>query len=280
MRKRSTFTWVHYYEPHTTPITRSGDTEALARQSYAQLVREVDKQIGRLWSELERLDYLKDSLIIIFSDHGEALGEFGYFGHHVYLNQFATDVPLIVHAPDVAPGNVNQLALLSDIAPTVLNWVGLPSSAYDARDLLSLRDDHSERFGVSEAFPVRGRALYEVARSPIHTPAELNKRIEQLRTAAIDYQPKVSLVSDRYRLIVNRVTGNEEFYDRVKDPTEKDDLAPQKLKIHKRMRRALKTTMEQRSERIYCRVQNASLAPAQPDPQQPEKAPEGRPAGL
>ena|GEM_PF-1379023 len=253
-RKRNSFTWIHYYEPHTTRIKRSGDTGALARQHYAQLVRGVDQQIGRLWSELERLNYLNDSLIIIFSDHGEALGEFGYFGHHVYLNNFATDIPLIVHAPGVEPARVQQLALLSDIAPTVLSWLSLPSDAEDARDLLSLIDDNSERFGVSEAFPVRGRALYEVARSPIHNPAELEERIEQLRTAAIDYQPKVSLVSQRHRLIVNRVTGAEEFYDRVKDPTEQNDLSSQKLRPHKRMRKALKAIMEERSERIYCRV--------------------------
>ena len=256
-RKRNSFTWIHYYDPHTTRITRSGDTEALARQHYAQLVRGVDHQIGRLWNELDRLNYLNDSLIIIFSDHGEALGEFGYFGHHVYLNNFATDIPLIVHAPGVAPARVQQLAMLSDIAPTVLSWLSLPSDAEDARDLLSSIDDDSERFGVSEAFPVRGRALYEVARSPIHNPAELTERIEQLRTAAIDYQPKVSLVSERHRLIVNRVTGAEEFYDRVKDPTEQTDLSAQKLPAHKRMRKALKTIMEERSERIYCRVQSA-----------------------
>jgi arylsulfatase A-like enzyme len=255
-RKQNIFTWLHYYDPHTTHVTRGGDTEKLARQHYAELVRSVDRQIGRLWNELERHNYLHDSLIIIFSDHGEALGEFGYFGHHVYLNNFATDIPLIVHAPGVAPARVQQLALLSDIAPTVLSWLSLPNDAQDARDLLSLLDDHSERFGVSEAFPVRGRALYDVARSPIRSPAELNERIEQLRTAAIDYQPKVSLVSRRHRLIVNRVTGAEEFYDRVKDPSEYNDLSPQQLGAHKRMRNALKTIMEERSERIYCRVRD------------------------
>lgn len=261
MRKKTSFTWIHYYDPHTTRITRAGDTEALARAHYAQLVRGVDQQIGRLWQELERLNYLSDSLIIIFSDHGEALGEFGYFGHHVYLNNFATDIPLIVHAPGIAPAKVQQLALLSDIAPTVLAWLSLPNDAEDARDLLTLIDDDSERFGVSEAFPVRGRALYEVARSPIRSPAELNERIEQLRTAAIDYQPKVSLVSRRHRLIVNRVTGAEEFYDRVKDPAEQNDLSSQKLGSHQRMRGALKAIMEKRSERIYCRVRNAGTPP-------------------
>jgi choline-sulfatase len=260
-RKRTSFTWIHYYEPHTTQITRGRDAEKNARRSYGQLVRGVDRQIERLWNELERLNYLNDSLIIIFSDHGEALGEFGYFGHHVYLNQFATDVPLIVHAPGVAPAQVQQLALLSDIAPTVLSWLGLPSDAHEARDLLSLVKDRSERFGVAEAFPVRGRALYDVARAPIHTPAQLSERVEQLRTAAIDYQPKVSLVSARHRLIVNRVTGAEEFYDRAKDPAERNDLAPQKPKAYKHMRKALQDIMRERSERIYCRVRDIGPPP-------------------
>lgn len=207
---------------------------------------------------LRSMDYLNDSLIVLFSDHGEALGEFGYFGHHVYLNHFATDVPLIVHAPGVKPARVSQLALLSDISATVLAWLNLPNDARDARDLLTLRDDHAERYGVSEAFPVRGRTLYDVARSPIRSTAELSERLERLRTAAIDYQPKVSLVSTRYRLIVNRVTGTEELYDRVKDPSERDDLSTGKLKVHKRMREALADIMRERSERIYCRVKSAA----------------------
>jgi arylsulfatase A-like enzyme len=253
-RKRTSFTWLHYYDPHTTHVERGSNAERSARQSYAALVRGVDREIGRLWSELERLDYLSDSLIIVFSDHGEALGEFGYFGHHVYLNHFATDVPLIVHAPGVKPARVSQLALLSDISATVLAWLNLPNDARDARDLLSLHSDHTERYGVSEAFPVRGRTLYDVARSPIRSTSELSERLERLRTAAIDYQPKVSLVSSHYRLIVNRVTGTEELYDRVKDRQERDDLATRKLKVHKRMRTALADIMRERSERIYCRV--------------------------
>jgi hypothetical protein len=162
---------------------------------------------------------------------------------------------------------VQQLALLSDIAPTVLSWLSLPSDAEDARDLLTLIEDSSERFGLSEAFPVRGRALYEVARSPIHSPAELSDRIERLRTAAIDYQPKVALVSRRHRLIVNRMTGAEEFYDRQNDPAERNDLSSQQLRAHKRMRKALKDMMEERSERIYCRVRNAGTPHVDADAQ-------------
>lgn len=273
-KRRSSFVWIHYYEPHTTRVTRGRDAERQAREAYAQLVRGVDKQIGRLWRELERLGYLRDSLIILFSDHGEALGEFGYFGHHLYLNQFATDIPLIVHAPDTKPVRSNKLALLSDIAPTVLDWLGMPSETPEAQSLLSLEGQNADRFGVAEAFPVRGRTLYDFARSPIRTTRELEQRLDRLRTAAIDYQPKVSLVSARYRLIVNRVTGAEEFYDRKRDPWEHNDLAPKKLKVYQRMRAALKRTMQERSERIYCRVQNASQAHDAQMPGRPGSGPE------
>ena len=259
---RNLLAWIHYYEPHTSRVAGRGQrAEQISRASYAELVHSVDVQLGKLWQELDRLGYLSDSLVIVFSDHGEALGEFGYFGHHVYLNQFATDIPLLVHAPGVSPRRSEQLALLSDITPTVLQWLGLPAPAGDAHSLLALPSPTEERFGMSEAFPVRGRALYDVARKPIRSTAELAERMQLIRTAAIDYQPKVALVSSRYRLIVNRVTGAEEFYDRAADPQEKRDLSADSLPAHTRMRDALSALMERLSERIYCRVQAAAADP-------------------
>jgi arylsulfatase A-like enzyme len=261
-RKRRVLAWIHYFEPHTSKSAGRGHkAEQTARVSYGGLVHEVDVQIGRLWSELERLGYLRDSLVIVFSDHGEALGEFGYFGHHVYLNQFATDVPLLLHRPGGAPSHSDAQASLRDIAPTVLAWLGLPTPPGDARDLITLAADGGERYAMSEAFPVRGRALYDVARMPITSPTALRERMRLLRTAAIDYQPKVSLVSAHYRLIVNRVTGAEEFYDRVRDPAERNDLSQDNLPEHARMRAALAKEMRALSERIYCGVQRAAKPP-------------------
>jgi arylsulfatase A-like enzyme len=248
-----TFAWIHYFEPHTSEVSGRGRVaEQNAKQSYASLVNRVDQQLGRLLQALEILGYLNDSLLIVFSDHGEALGELDYFGHHVYLNQFATDVPLLVHAPGLAARRSERLVLLSDIAPTVLEWIGSPAAAGDARSLFS--EDHAERYGMSEAFPVRGRALYEVARVPITNAETLAQRMQLIRTAAIDYQPKVSLVSSRYRLIVNRETGAEEFYDRVQDPNEEHELSQDGLAVQHDMREALRKLQLRLSERIYCRV--------------------------
>jgi arylsulfatase A-like enzyme len=248
-----TFAWIHYFEPHTSKVSGRGRTaEQRAKRSYASLVHQVDQQLGRLLQALATLGYLNDSLLIVFSDHGEALGELDYFGHHVYLNQFATDVPLLVHAPGLAAQRSERLVLLSDITPTVLEWIGRPAMAGDARSLFS--EDQAERYGMSEAFPIRGPALYEVARVPITNAQTLAQRMQLIRTAAIDYQPKVSLVSSRYRLIVNRETGAEEFYDRVQDPNEEHELSQDSLPVQHDMRDALRTLQLRLSERIYCRV--------------------------
>ena len=248
-----TLAWIHYFEPHTSKVTGRGRAaEESAKRSYAGLIQQVDQQLNRLLQALQSLGYLEDSLLIVFSDHGEALGEFDYFGHHVYLNQFATDVPLFVRAPGLLPQRSQRLVLLSDIAPTVLEWLGQPAAISGARSLFST--DPNQRYGLSEAFPIRGRALYDLARVPITDPAKLAERMQLIRTAAIDYQPKVSLLSARYRLIVNRETGTEEFYDRVADPNEDHDLSQDSLAVYDDMRTALGSLQRELSERIYCRV--------------------------
>jgi len=256
-----TFAWIHYFEPHTSQVSGRGRVaEQNARASYASLVQQVDQQVGRLLNALETLGYMKDTLLIVFSDHGEALGELGYFGHHVYLNQFATDVPLLVRAPGLAPRVSQRLVLLSDIAPTVLEWIGSAATSGDARSLFA--ESVTERYGLSEAFPLRGRALYEVARLPIMNAEQLARRMQLIRTAAIDYQPKVALVSAHYRLIVNRETGAEEFYDRVRDPDEEHELSQDGLPVQHAMREALRELQLELSERIYCRVAGNQPTPA------------------
>jgi arylsulfatase A-like enzyme len=248
-----TFAWIHFYEPHGTQVSgRGSSAEQSARASYAGLVQTVDAQIGRFLRALDRLGYLRDSLLIVFSDHGEALGELDYYGHHVYLNDFATDVPLIVHAPGLTAQHSERQVLLSDIAPSVLEWMGAPLPSGDARSLFATAQD--DRYVLSEAFPIRGPALYDVARVAISNPQSLAERMQLIRTAAIDYQPKVSLVSARYRLIVNRETGAEEFYDRIHDPAEEHDLSQDDLPAAHDMREALRQRQRQLSERIYCRV--------------------------
>ncbi len=263
-RGKRTFAWIHYYEPHQMLSKESRDLGERPRERYDALVGLVDREIARLLDTLKSLGYYDDSLIAVFGDHGEAIGELGYYGHHVYLNHFIGDIPLMIRAPGLTPGTSQQLASLTDLAPTLLEWTGTtaPALASDARSLFELARSTDDRYGLSEAFPVRGRLLYELVREPITSEAGLRDRWSLVRSGSADYQPKVALVGSRYRLIVNRVTGDEEFYDRVNDPAERDDLSDRELPEHRRMRRELATVVRRMSERIHCRVAALPEPPA------------------
>lgn len=70
-----------------------------ARTLYDQSVREVDTGIRRLFNNLSEQINLEESLTIILGDHGECLGEHGYWGHGTYLHEELLRVPLIIDLP-------------------------------------------------------------------------------------------------------------------------------------------------------------------------------------
>ncbi len=101
------FLWLHFYDAHApyqplgAPPT-PGVLPALAREptlsedpdywqkrrAYAQEIEEVDQALTRLQRELARMDLLKQTLIVVVTDHGESFGTHGHgfrFDHGAYL---------------------------------------------------------------------------------------------------------------------------------------------------------------------------------------------------
>jgi len=93
---------------------------------YDNGVRQADAMIERILGELDRRGYLKDNLVVITADHGEALGERGYMGHTRYLYQSEIRIPLLI--ADTDPGSYanGRFATQLDIAPTIVERLGLP----------------------------------------------------------------------------------------------------------------------------------------------------------
>ncbi len=81
----------------------------------------------RMLAALER-GGLTDALIVAFSDHGEALlpdGDYQPMWHTGTLLEDALRVPLAIRAPALAPERVDEPASLLDVAPTVMDYLGL-----------------------------------------------------------------------------------------------------------------------------------------------------------
>jgi len=122
------FAWVHYFDPH---LPYSSPLQALTRfasRPYDAEIAYVDQQFGRLLSELERTDQLDDTLIIVVSDHGEALGEHGEPTHGMLLYRSTVRVPFIISCPSLFDGAHragDQVVGLVDVRATVEELLGV-----------------------------------------------------------------------------------------------------------------------------------------------------------
>jgi arylsulfatase A-like enzyme len=83
----------------------------------------------------------KDTAIIVTNDHGEELGDHGKYGHGHSLYEELLRAPLVVHfPPTVSPAVLeNEVAENVDIAPTIVDWLGVkPMAKADGLSLLPL----------------------------------------------------------------------------------------------------------------------------------------------
>ena len=108
------FVFAHLFDMHK-PYVRGGYDAELAY---------VDKLLGAFKQTLIAQGWWRRSLVVLFSDHGEGLGDHGEDTHGYFLYESTLRVPLIVHWPDSAPGHQareNRPAGLIDVAPTILS---------------------------------------------------------------------------------------------------------------------------------------------------------------
>ena len=218
------FLWIHYWDPHDPALVPPPEQipPGLPRNSQGQLggsiplylaeVRYVDSQFGRIVDSLRRRDEYDNTLIVITADHGEGLGEHGWWAHRL-LYQEQILVPLIIRAPSSSAARagttVSALVRTIDIAPTVLDYARSPDAG--RAEGLSLRP-----YIEGEAAGPR-TAYADQINSYDHNARMLEKRPND---------DLLYLVSDgRYKLTW-RPTHPElsELFDITSDPAEADNL--------------------------------------------------------
>jgi choline-sulfatase len=98
----------------------SQDDVRRARHAYYGAISYVDDHLGRLMRALEATGLAQDTVVIVTSDHGEMLGERGFW-YKMSFFEGASRVPLIVHAPGrFAARRVTRAVSLVDILPTLV----------------------------------------------------------------------------------------------------------------------------------------------------------------
>lgn len=154
----------------------------------------ADAQIGRLLDGLEKSPYLKNTVIVLWSDHGFHLGEKKHWEKFA-LWEKATRCPLIVVAPGEAQagGRCESPVTLLDLYPTLIDLCGLTKNNHlNGESLLPmLKDPKAQR--SAPVVTTWGRGNHSVRSS-----------------------------SWRY---IRYADGSHELYDHRNDPNEWNNLA-------------------------------------------------------
>ena len=112
------------------------------RAYYLANVTMIDGKIGEILSALEEKDYLKNSIVVFTSDHGDCMTDHGH-SQKWTMYDAVTKVPMIVWAPDGRFGGhreINDLVHQMDIGPTLMDLAGIakpePMSAHTLMPML------------------------------------------------------------------------------------------------------------------------------------------------
>ena len=227
---RPFFLWIHYYDPHipldppepysamyslpeeTRRAIRAKEDSLVLHGPKWEIMRKMpdpslydgevtytDHQLGRLIRALEEEHLTEHTLIVAAADHGEHLTEHNYFGHSMLLYRPSVDIPLIIsHRGSLPAGvRVRSLARSIDIAPTVLDYLGLP---------------------IPES--MEGRSLLPDIRGATPPGSEPGAFVE---TFCPDV-PLLSYVSGRWTLIEAADGSGKELYDNATDPGQRNNL--------------------------------------------------------
>jgi hypothetical protein len=195
---RRFFTWIFHYDVHNWRQLDRQRVRAAAQRfdmvddgdetfAYRVAARGVDEALGRLLDGLEQLNLDESTIILFVSDHGEGLGEGGFWVHSVFLWESLLHVPLVLRVPRLPPAVVTDRVSLVDVAPTLARYLhpAPPMEGYHGEDLLS--------FLVADRPP---------RRLPILASSTLEGKLA-----------RVGIIHGRYKLVLKADWGAPALYD-------------------------------------------------------------------
>lgn len=136
------FAWIHLYDPHAPYEAPEPFRSRYQGNAYAAEIAYTDSLVCRAVAVLESEGVLDDTVIAVVGDHGEGLGEHRETTHSLLIYNSTLHVPMLIRAPGVVPvGSVPDLVRTIDLAPTLLDYLGLGNEFGEGS---SLRSDPAE----------------------------------------------------------------------------------------------------------------------------------------
>lgn len=220
-------------------------SEDLKMATYAAMVEEMDRGIGRLMTRLEALGEADNTLVLFLSDNGACpfvrsrtpqvppgpaasfhnydtpwanLSNMPFRGYKRQAFEGGVSTPFIVSWPEgIAPGRrgdrTRQVGHVTDVMPTLL-------AAAEA--------SYPRRFGGRAVEPGAGRSLLPVI--------EEGARVDRTEPLFWSFKRNAAVRMGRYKLVARR-TEPWRLYDMQADRTETTDLSDQRPETRAELRR-------------------------------------------
>ena len=186
-------------------VLLTGDTLRSAQAGYFGLIEQIDEQIAPLISAFKARSERagRPWVIAVTSDHGEMLGDHGYY-RKCEPYEGSANIPFIICGSPAlgfkSGSQVKRPVCLEDLMPTLLALAGAQSTArMDGVNLVPSL--------TGEAQPVRERLHFE------HAPCYSQQ------------QAYHALTDGRLKYIWRPLDGQEQLFDLEADPREEHDLA-------------------------------------------------------
>jgi hypothetical protein len=185
-----------------------GDTQPYMND-YHNAVHYVDELVSQIVRTCEATGLLKETIIVITSDHGEEFDDngAGYWGHCGNYTQYQTRVPMIVYVPGRKPERVSTTTSHVDVVPTLMQEaLGVGQDVADYSDgvdmfgrlpkerplVLSSYVNHAFILGddVYEVYPVYVRS-YQLTNARGREGARSASLMRQALEETQHFQPRV-----------------------------------------------------------------------------------------
>lgn len=193
------FFWSHWLDPHDQYVRHKETTDwgKKARDLYDGEIEYTDQHLAKLLAFIEKQPWAKKTVIIVSADHGESFGEHGVFRHGFEIFENLVRVPWFIVAPGAAPRRIAVPRSHLDLAPTVLDFLGVKAEP-----------------------PLLGKSLVQ----------EIYGKDEPARTVVVDL-PRTSdndrrraLITGKHKVMAFSDDAYFRVYDLETDPEEKTDL--------------------------------------------------------
>jgi arylsulfatase A-like enzyme len=168
------------------------------KHAYYACVSYIDEQVGKLLDELKQQGLDKNTIVVIWGDHGWHLGDHRVWGKHTNF-EYALRSAFILKSPFHQKGKeINQIVSTVDLYPTLMELCNVPlKSKVDGESLVPMFKNQSSKTSGNTAFSY--------------------------------FKNGITMRTDRYRLTkyFRPEEPTVELYDYKKDPAESRNIAPE-----------------------------------------------------